>query len=373
MYPYAYPGMPGAPPPAPAPPPPPPGPPPAPVIAGDKALRSVAFRKEREATWRELETLIAQVQNKRITALSAEQLARLPHLYRATLSSLSVARSISLDRALTEYLETLCGRAYFCVYGTRDPARSRVLEFLTWRWPEAVRRCKWQLAFAALFMLLGVLTAFFMVQGDPENYYTFVPDAYAQGRDPSASTNELRGVLYDETDFGGALTHFAASLFSHNAGIGIVAFALGFTIVITMLLMFMNGLILGAFAALYDSRGLSIDLWGWLLPHGVTELLAVMLCGAAGLAIGQAWVFPGEKLRMDNLRERGRDAGLVVLGAVIMLFIAGLIEGIFRQTVTSLEVRWIVASATAAFWLWYFALCGRGRARDAHADAEAAR
>ncbi len=337
----------------------------------DRMIRSVAFRKEREAGWHELEQLVDLVGKKGIGELTAEQAARLPHLYRATLSALSVARSISLDRALTEYLESLCGRAYFCVYGTREPARTKIVEYLAWGWPSAVRKVKWQLLASFVMLALGVATAFFMVQSDPENYYTFVPAAYASGRDPAATNEELRAVLYDEHDFSGALSHFAASLFSHNAGIGILAFALGFAVMPTALMVFINGLILGAFAALYDSRGMSVDLWGWLLPHGVTELLAVILCGGAGLAIGQAWIFPGEKVRIDNLRERGAIAGRVVLGGVIMFFIAGLIEGIFRQTVTSLEIRWGVATLTALFWVWYFTLCGRARERQVLEDREA--
>jgi uncharacterized membrane protein SpoIIM required for sporulation len=343
------------------------------AAGADRALRSVQFRKEREQTWRELEQLIEIANKKRITGLSAEQLARLPHLYRAAVSSLSVARSISLDRALTDYLESLCGRAYFVVYGTREPARSKIVEFLTWQWPAAVRRMKWQVLVSFLITLAGCLTAYFMVKHDPENYYTFVGKAYAEGRDPSASTEDLRAVLYSQTDFSGTLTEFAASLFSHNATIGIFAFALGFVIIPTVILVFINGLILGAFAALYDSRGLSLDLWGWLLPHGVTELSAVILCGAAGLVIGQSWIFPGEKLRLDNLRERGKDAGIVVLGSVIMFFIAGLIEGIIRQTVINLEFRYAFAGGTALFWLWYYCLCGRERERRAYLDREAAK
>ncbi|MCB9559950.1 MAG: stage II sporulation protein M [Kofleriaceae bacterium] len=332
-------------------------------VSAERTLRSVEFRREREGTWRELEQLIALVRKDGIRDLTAEQLARLPHLYRATLSSLSVARSISLDRALTDYLESLCGRAYFCVYGARDPTRGVIAEYLTWRLPAAIRSIRWQLALAALFLVLGAMTAFFMVRHNSEAYYTFVQADYASGRTPASTTAELRAGLYDDTSVSAFLATFAAELFSHNARIGLLAFALGVVVIPTLLLMFTNGLILGAFAALYDSRGLSWDLWGWLLPHGVTELSAVVLCGAAGLVIGQSWIFPGARPRLDNLRERGRLAGLAALGAVLMFFVAGLIEGIFRQTVTNIELRYAVAVATAGFWIWYFGFCGRGRER----------
>src|SRR6185369_6097951 len=65
-------------------------------IAAPRQMRSVEFRKEREATWQALEALIATADKDGLRTLGAEQLARLPHLYRATLSSLSVARRISL-------------------------------------------------------------------------------------------------------------------------------------------------------------------------------------------------------------------------------------------------------------------------------------
>ena len=88
-------------------------------------------------------------------SLRAEDVARLPLLYRATLSSLSVARAISLDKALTDYLETLCARAYFCVYGTTHPLRDAVSGFLRDRFPAAVRRFRWHIAMAAVFSRSG--------------------------------------------------------------------------------------------------------------------------------------------------------------------------------------------------------------------------
>ena len=67
------------------------------------------------------------------------------------------------------------------------------------------------------------------------------------------------------------------------------------------------------------------------------------------------------KSRLENLRDHGKDAARIVIGCVIMLFIAGMIEGIFRQTVTSVPIRYAVAGTTAVWWLFYFLVVGRGR------------
>lgn len=326
-------------------------------------LKSFEFRREREASWYELDELVTRVEKKGVKHLTATELSRLPMLYRGALSSLSVARSISLDRNVVGYLESLTGRAYFCVYGAKRHLREAIADFFLWRFPASVRRFRWHIAIAATVMMLGALTAYVMVQQDPDRFYTFVGADYAQGRGPSASTEELRAVLYD--DGGSAverLTAFATFLFTHNARIGMLAFALGFAVGLPVfLLIFVNGLTLGAFGALYGSRGLSWEFWAWVLPHGVTELSAVILCGGAGLTLAQALVFPGRHTRLRNLALQGREAAVLVLGAVFMFLVAGLIEGIFRQSVHSVGIRYTVAATTAVLWLAYFVWVGRGR------------
>ena len=325
-------------------------------------LKSVEFRKERERVWLELEGLVEMAEKGGLRKLSADELARLPVLYRATVSSLSVAKSISLDNALLQYLEALTGRAYVCVYGTRNTVAESVLGFFTTHFPRAVRAYKGPILLAFIIMCLGVATAWVVVLGDLERFYTFVGPEYAQGRDPAASTESLREVLYDGGEQrSGALGTFAATLFSNNARVGILSFAFGFVAGIpSFFLMFLNGLILGAFSALYASRGLGMELWAWLLPHGVTELGAIILCGGAGLALGKSLVFPGEYSRVENLKRTGKEVVAIVMGAVVMLFIAGLIEGIFRQRVTDVGLRWTVATLTFTLWATYFTLAGRG-------------
>jgi len=324
-------------------------------------LKSLEFRREREATWRELESLLGLIERKGLASLSADQLTRLPVLYRATLSSLSVARAISLDRNVLDYLANLSGRAYVHVYGTRRTLLETVSVYVRLRFPILVRKHAWALVLASFFMIAGIFGGQALVEQDQERYYAFVPKELAGGRDPSATTETLREALYDTGTPADTLLAFATFLFQHNSRVGMMSFALGFLAgVPVILLMLYNGLVLGAFSQLYESRGLGVDFWAWVLPHGVTELLAIVLCGAAGLVLARALVFPGPLPRLESLARGGREAGMIVIGAIGMLFFAGLIEGIFRQTVHDVAIRYSVASATAVFWLVYFGFVGRG-------------
>ena len=329
--------------------------------------KSVLFRREREGTWFELESIVDKIEAQGIGAASAEELSRLPHLYRATLSSLSVARTISLDRNLLAYLEALCSRAYFCVYTTRRKPWQVFLEFFTHQFPLAIFAMRWHLLVATAIMSLGVLAAMGMVLDEPEMFHAFVSKAYASGRGPESTTEELRAVLFDGAQFSGSeLGNFASFLMTHNARIGLLCFMLGIVFGVPVIyLLFQNGAVLGAFSALYVSRDLGVELFSWLLPHGITEILAVLVCGAAGLYIAESVVFPGEHSRLGNLARRGKIAGAVALGAVLMFVIAGLIEGIFRQTVQSISVRYTVATGTAIFWMLYLGVWGSlvGRTR----------
>jgi uncharacterized membrane protein SpoIIM required for sporulation len=322
-------------------------------------LKSAQFRKEREASWRELEQLLDRIDKVGLARLSAADLNRLPVLYRGAVSSLSVAQAISLDKNLLDYLFALVGRAYVLVYASKRRVGAAVVEFFRRGFPQTFRRYILHVAAAILVMAAGTVAGYRMTAADPERYYSFVDAEMAGGRTPAASTEELRRVLYDSGDKGW-LPAFATFLFTHNSKIAMLCFALGFAAGLPVFyLLFTNGLLLGAMAALYGSRGLGFEFWGWVMPHGVTELGAVCLCGAAGFALGGALVFPGRHTRLQNLAKVGREVATLAIGAVAMLLVAGLLEGFFRQLVTDLVVRWAVVGLSLVFWTWYFLFVGR--------------
>lgn len=326
-------------------------------------LKSYEFRQEREKTWRELAALVARAEAGGIKSLSSRELFRLPSLYRATVSSLSVARSISLDRNVVLYLESLAARAYFFVYGGHGSLSGGVAAFFKSQFPQAVRAARWHILAAGFFLFLGGAVGFLTTLNNMDWFYTFVPVDYAGGRSPTSTTAELAAALKETGDGAAeALVTFASSLFTHNAAIGLLAFALGFALgVPVILLMFYNGLLLGAFSAIYEDRGLSVEWWGWLSIHGTTELLAIILCGGAGLVLGSSVAFPGRYGRLDNLARNGRLASQIAIGAVAMFFVAGLLEGIGRQTIIDTSLRYSIAIGALIGWAYYFLRIGRDR------------
>jgi len=319
-------------------------------------LKSTQFRREREPSWRELEDLLEKLRRGSPRSLTPQELTRLPTLYRGALSSLSVARSISLDQSLLAYLESLANRAYFQIYGPRKGFGAVAGAFLRRGFPAAVQALARPILLSILISVIAALAGYFLCMSNAEWYYTLTPGGMVQGRMPTSSAEELRQALYDQATMpGDYLSAFASFLFVHNAGIGISCFALGFAFGLpTALLLIQNGLMLGAFVALYASHGLGIDVGGWLIIHGSTELLAIMLAGGAGFSLGGALLFPGGKSRLGALAETGRMAGQVALGCVLMFCVAGLLEGFARQWVVAPWARYAIGWLMLIFWTLYF-------------------
>lgn len=332
-------------------------------------LRSYQFRKEREQSWEELEYLVEKGEKHGLASLSHDDLFRLPILYRAVLSSLSVSRAISLETNVVSYLEGLSSRAYFLLYGVRGKPGAQIWTFLVYTFPEAVRRAFPLILLAAMAMMLGVFTGFYLTNLNPDWFFTFVDQTAASGRTPTASTEELRSTIFNEEESGqGALSIFSTFLFTHNARVGMLAFALGFAFGLpTLILLFINGAMLGAFVALFESRGLGVDFMGWIFVHGSTELLAIILCGAAGLILARAVIFPSNLTRREALFRRGREASVIVIGAVILFLVAGLLEGYARQLVQQTEIRYAIGGTALFIWFVYFVFSGRqGRRKGRH-------
>lgn len=326
------------------------------------ALRSDRFRLEREADWKRLETIVTRMEKGRLRGISDDDLLALPGLYRTVASSLSIARETSLDAATLAYLEALVQRAWFVVYGPRSSLWTWLRGFLGGGWSAAVRGIWLDLLIAFAVMVAGVVVGWLLVSSDPEWYFALISRDSAGARVPGASAEVLRGTLFGQSRQDG-MSMFAAYLFSNNAQVSILAFALGFAFGVPSLLLLVHNLAtLGAMAWVYHQAGLLPEFAGWIAVHGTTELFAILLAGAAGLHIGRALAFPGNRPVMQATAEAGRRAALVMTGAVLMLVVAALLEGFARQLVDETFGRAAIGGFMLALWsAYFFAFRGRDR------------
>ena len=318
------------------------------------AQPSARFRLEREGDWQRLEAILRRAERSP-RQLDDDDLLALPLLYRATLGSLSVARATVLDRALIDYLEALSLRAYLVVYGPGEGFGRRVARFFLVDWPAAVRLLWRETWVATLVLALATAAGYFLVKGEPGWFDAIVGSDLAGGRNPQASAETLRQVLYTPAKSAEGLQFFATQLFTHNAQVSLACFALGFAFAVpTLMLLFANGAVLGAMLQIYVAKGLGFGLVAWLSIHGTTELFAIVLASAAGLHIGTRVAFPGTSTHMAAAAQAGRTSAIVMIGVIIMLAVAGLLEGIGRQVINDDIARLSIGGTMLLGWLAYF-------------------
>ncbi len=325
-------------------------------------IRSARFRAEREADWRRLEALVTQAETRGLAQMSFKEARDLAGLYRRATTALSIAREISLDRALLRYLEALTARAYLSVYAPQERVGGLLRRFLTASGPQAMRRSWHFILIGFLCMGLGSLAGYLLYFENTDWYHVFMPPSLAGGRGPDSSAEQLLRSIYDSDPSSSGLAAFATFLFSHNTRIAIFVFGLGaFLCFPAILLTFYNGLTLGAFFALHVDRGIAWDLAGWLSIHGVTELSAICIACGGGVQLGAAVLFPGQNSRSEALRLAGADAVKLAIIAAIMLVAAALLEGFARQLVQDPVTRLITGWGIGAMWLAWFVFAGRAR------------
>jgi uncharacterized membrane protein SpoIIM required for sporulation len=331
-----------------------------------------SFIARNKPDWNELEALI-QKAHKSLRRMSPEELSRLDVLYRRTTVHLAQVATRTTDTQLIAYLNDLTAAAHSLIYlPPRKSAWHGAAGFAVEGFPRLIAR-HWPFhAASAVLLVAGALLGYFASMHDPlAAYALMIP---GDVRSPGSTREQLLEVLrYGRDRGGGEKFAFASMLFGHNLNVGIMSMALGVLggVFTTMLILY-NGMLLGAFVAIHHRAGIHSELWGWILPHGITELLAIVLFGGIGLLFAQALISPGLLSRTESLKRAGIVAGQTCLGAGAMLVLAAIVESYLRQSQLSTASRLAFAGATVVFWTLFF-LHGFVRERSTAHSAAAVR
>jgi uncharacterized membrane protein SpoIIM required for sporulation len=314
------------------------------------------FASRNKQDWDELEALIRRAR-KWSGSLTSSERERLDALYRRTTVHLARVSTRSNDQPLIDYLNHLTAAAHSIIYlPPRQSILSRIGQFAVADFPQTIAR-HWRLnLLSAVLLICGGLIGYFASMADPVLCHALWPSG--DPRQPGASAEQLLSHLrHGRSDSSGVKFLMSSFLFQHNLTVSVIAMGTGVLAGIpTVFLIIFNGMLLGVFAAIHHQAGIDAEMWAWILPHGITELGAITLCGGVGFMLGQAVVSPGELSRTQSLLNAGREAATICIGAAFMLIAAALIEGYIRQTSWSTAARFVFAGSTACFWIAYIAL-----------------
>jgi uncharacterized membrane protein SpoIIM required for sporulation len=305
--------------------------------------------------WQRLDALLKRVERHGVRALSPDEIFELGRLYRAATSDLAYAQGRGYDRALLEYLNRCVARAYAHVYA-RAPESSmrRISNFYANVFPQEFRRSFPYFAICAAITIACAVVAYVLVRTHPADAYALLPR--------SLVSEQIRKSLHDsnfavDPSFGPAMS---ALIITNNVKVSIIAFAGCITLgALTIYIIAFNGLMLGGMGALFANAGFGRDFWATIAPHGVIELTAIQIAGAAGLLIAAAFVYPGRMRRRDLIVANARRAGTLIVGVASMLIVAGTIEAFISPRRWPESGRIGVGLLTALGLILYFTGSGR--------------
>jgi uncharacterized membrane protein SpoIIM required for sporulation len=281
--------------------------------------------------WQELDQVLNKLDDDPFRRLSLEEITRLQYLYQRSTSALARLNTFSAEPQTREYLESLVARAYAACHPNRETlGRFKPGHWLLRTFPQTFRRHVTAFFFALALTLAGIAFGWAALRLDPNAKAVLMPFP-ALVQSPAQRVKQEESQRRDR--LAGHKGTFAAQLMTHNIQVALFTFALGATWGVgSAILLFYNGVTVGAVAADYTHAGFTQFLLGWLMPHGVIEIPSILVAGQAAFVLAGALIgFGASSRRRKQLRAARSDLLTLAAGAALMLVWAGIVESFFSQ------------------------------------------
>lgn len=331
-------------------------------------MKAAELVESRMADWRRLEQGCLRLEQPGRERLDGQQRVEFAALYRAACADLALADAYQLPSGTVRYLHQLVGRAHNQLY------RSRKLEYRQWydemfrRVPQRLFHDRYlRLAFAVFWG--GFLLAVFL-----SSKWTPFPqfaemvltrdgiiqleDSYSEALGSDGNSSGMEGFMW-------------GYYISHNTDIGLRCFAMGLLFGIGGLFATVfNSVYLGAAFGHMTTVPQGENFFQFVTAHGPFELTAIVVSAAAGMRLGFSLVDTGGRSRGDSLARAARLSLPTMLAAVVMFFLAAVIEGFLSPSPAPYEAKAAVAMVSTVLLLFYLVVLGYSDEPAAEDDVE---
>lgn len=266
-------------------------------------------------------------------------------------SDLAFSQTHYPQSRITKYLNNLASAIHNIIYRNKRERWTRIVTFWTQEMPLTMWEARRELRLSFAIFLFSALVGMVSQLIDPEFSRLILGNAYVEMTIENIE-NGAPMAVYDGSPEGSMFM----GITMNNIYVSFIAFVMGLlTSFGTGFIIFRNGVMLGAFQTFFAQYGLLGEsaLAIWL--HGTIEISAIIVAGAAGLAMGNGWLFPGTYTRLYSFR-RGAKRGLkIVMGTVPLFITAGFIESFFtRHTEWPDALRLTIILLSLAFIIFYY-------------------
>jgi uncharacterized membrane protein SpoIIM required for sporulation len=309
--------------------------------------------QERRPEWHAtLESLVERVDRRGIGSLGEDEVLLLNRLYRRLTADLARARRDAPGSPAAERLNAFAGRVHGIIYRARRAPGEVVGRFFAETLPMRIADHLGVIGLAIGIFLVGTVFAYAFLQVHPQKAHYLVP--------PQIIENAEQG--FREENFDRAVESwqqrpvYVSFYISNNVKVAFLAFAVGIGFAVpTLLILFQNGVVMGATGAIVQKNGLLPNLVGFISPHGAIELGAIFISAAAGMLLGWALIRPGRRTRKEALRLAAHDVIVLVVGAACMLVVAALFETFVAPLPVHNAIKYAIGGVNAALLCLYVA------------------
>ncbi|MCB0397698.1 MAG: stage II sporulation protein M [Flavobacteriales bacterium] len=308
-------------------------------------MREVTFRKQNEDRWKKMEAMLATP-----SKINPDEMSG---LYIQLTDDLSYARTFYPESPTTSFLNHLSGQVHQRLFKTKKQTFKNVVRFWVHGLPSIMAHRRKELAISFVIFFISAVIGVFSASRDERFVRVIMGDDYVNRTLENINKGKPMAV-YDsmgegEMFFMITLNNIRVSFFAFAAGV-FASFGTGY-------LLFSNGVMLGAFQYFFYQKGYLLDSVLSIWVHGVPEISAIIIAGAAGLVLGNSLLFPGTFTRLESFRQGARDGSRIITGLIPVFIIAGFLESFVTRhaNIVPLASACIILT-TSGLVIWYFVI-----------------
>lgn len=296
-------------------------------------MREAVFIRKNQEQWSRLE----EVLDRQAAEVSADELSK---LFIQVTDDLSYARTFYPDSQVRVYLNDLSARTHFSLYKNKKERKGRFFSFWIQEVPLAVASNYKPLILSMVLFLVSVFLGWMSASLDENFLNLILGEDYVERTQANINSGKPTAIYGQD--------NFASEMFLgitiNNIRVAFLAFAGGLLFGLgTFFLLVSNGIMVGAFLALFAKYQVFLTGMLGVFMHGTIELTVIALAGGAGFTLSRGLLFPGTYTRSESMKYRGKQALKIMVGLIPFFIIAGFIEGMltrFAPVLAPLSEQW---------------------------------